>query len=891
MTLPSPDGATPAMAQWFSLKAEHPEALLFFRMGDFYELFFSDAEAAAGALDIALTARGTHGDMPIPMCGVPVGAAPSYLARLIRRGFRVAVAEQTEPPRKPGKGGPKGPLARAVVRLVTPGTLTEDELLEAGRQNLLVAVAPRAGRGAASHGWGVAWIDISTGTFETASIGGERLVDLLGRLDPAEILAAGEIELGDFASRRAPATVTPQAATARKRVAETFQAASLDAFGTFSDEEAVAAAMALDYIRRSQAGRMPRLSRPHPHEDGGILGLDPATRASLDLLRTREGGSEHTLLASVGRTVTAPGSRLLAEWIAAPLTRGAAIAARQDGWCWLVQEGGVRAALRQALRGAPDIARALGRLSLGRGLPRDAASVRDGLAIARRIARALADGRTAPPALVADAASHLGEATALEARLNQALAEDLPARLEDGGVIAPGFDGELDAERALRDDSRRIIAGLQNDYAQKFGLASLKIRHHAQLGYVIEIPAAAAGRLRERSDLILRQGTASAARFSTDELVGLDRRIAEAAERAAARERLIFAALVREILDDPGPPAIAGALARLDVLQSCADLAAGGLWCRPEVTDDDAFTLTACRHPVVEAALPRSERFTPNDCVLEPAQRVMLLTGPNMAGKSTFLRQTALAVILAQAGLPVPAKAARIGVVDRLFSRVGASDDLARGRSTFMVEMTETAAILNQAGPRSLVVVDEIGRGTATLDGLAIAWSVLEAMHSTLRCRSIFATHFHELAELAESLPRLSPHTMSVREWKGQVVFQHEVVPGSARRSWGVHVARLAGVPEPVVRRAARLLAGLEKDRAVGARPLPLFSAGEARANDVGAKEAGAKDVETTQSGPDDAGLPDAVRDMLDRMNPDELTPRTALDMVYALKKLMLEES
>ncbi|MBB2156210.1 DNA mismatch repair protein MutS [Gluconacetobacter diazotrophicus] len=873
MTLPSPDGATPAMAQWFSLKAEHPEALLFFRMGDFYEMFFSDAEAAAGALDIALTARGTHGDIPIPMCGVPVGAASSYLARLIRRGFRVAVAEQTEPPRKPGKGGPKGPLARAVVRLVTPGTLTEDELLEAGRQNLLLAVASRGGRG--TRGWGVAWIDISTGTFETAAVPAEGLMDLLGRLDPAEILAAAEIDLGDFAARRAPATIPPGPEAARRRVAETFHVASLDAFGTFSDEEAVAGAMALDYVRRSQAGQMPRLSRPQAHENGGVLGLDPATRASLDLLRTRDGGTEHTLLASVGRTVTAPGSRLLAEWIAAPLTRDAAIAARQDGWSWLIEEGGVRAALRQGLRGTPDIARALARLSLGRGLPRDAAAIRDGLAIARRIAQALTDGRTAPPALLADAMRHLGEATDLEARLKQALAEDLPARVEDGGVIAAGFDAELDAERALRDDSRRVIAGLQNDYAQKFGLASLKIRHHAQLGYVIEVPAATAPRLRERTDLILRQGTASAARFSTEELVSLDRRIAEAAERAATRERRIFAALVREILDEPAPPVIAGALAVLDVLQSCADLAAGGMWCRPEVTDDDAFTLTACRHPVVEAALPRSERFTPNDCVLEPAQRVMLLTGPNMAGKSTFLRQTALAVILAQAGLPVPAKAARIGVVDRLFSRVGASDDLARGRSTFMVEMTETAAILNQAGPRSLVVVDEIGRGTATLDGLAIAWSVLEAMHSTLRCRSIFATHFHELAELAESLPRLSPHTMSVREWKGQVIFQHEVIPGSARRSWGVHVARLAGVPEPVVRRAARLLAGLEKERAVGARPLPLFAPADS----------------TPPAEEPDPGVPEPVRRMLEQLDPDELTPRTALDMVYAIKKLMLEES
>ncbi|EFG84939.1 DNA mismatch repair protein MutS [Novacetimonas hansenii] len=865
MTIPTPEGATPAMAQWFALKAEHPEALLFFRMGDFYELFFADAEAAAAALDISLTARGTHAGMPIAMCGVPVHAAPAYLARLIRRGFRVSVAEQTEAPRK-GRAAAKGPLRREVVRLVTPGTLTEDELLEAGRQNLLACIVAERGTGRL----GVAWIDISTGLFETANLPADGLQDLLGRLDPAEILCADDIALGDFAARRAPPVIPMNAAAARRRMAETFGAASLDAFGTFSDGEAMAGATAIDYIRRSQAGQLPRLSRPHPHDSSEVLGLDPATRASLDLLRTRDGDNTHTLFAAVDRTVTAAGSRLLGEWIAAPLTDARRITTRQDAWAWLLDKPQVRQSLRDALRPAPDVARALGRLSLGRGQPRDAAAIRAALSTARHVARIVRESPQAP-SLVTRATAHLDKATELEALLARALSDTLPARLEDGGVIATGYDGELDGERELRDGSRRIIAALQQEYADAFGISNLKIRHHAQLGYVIEVPSAASARLKDREDLILRQGTASAARFSTDRLVSLDQRIIEAAERAAARERTLFAELVRTILDEPALPDIASALAVLDIIQSCAELAGGGTWCRAAISDDTTFDLTDCRHPVVEAALPRDARFTPNSCDLSPDRRVMLLTGPNMAGKSTFLRQTALAVIVAQAGLPVCAKAARIGIVDRLFSRVGAADDLARGRSTFMVEMTETAAILNQAGPRSMVVVDEIGRGTATLDGLAIAWAVLEAMHSTLRCRAIFATHFHELSELAESLPRLSPHTMSVREWKGEVIFQHEVVPGTARRSWGVHVARLAGVPEPVVRRAGRLLAGLEKERHAAAPALPLFERIDTPPPVAEATPA----------------LPEKVIEMVIGLDPDELTPRAALDALYRLKKLL----
>ena len=864
--LPSADGASPAMAQWFAVKAEHPDALVFFRMGDFYELFFADAEAAAAALDIALTHRGEHAGAPIAMCGVPVHAGDAYLARLIRRGFRVAIAEQMENPKT--RVG-KGPIRREMVRLVTPGTLTEDTLLEARRPNLLMALA------ADRTEVGAAWLDVSTGLFETEAVQATELASLLGRLEPAEILASETIPLGDFAARRAPFRAPSAPLAARRLVAAAFGVASLDALGTFTDAEAVAAALALDYARAAASGVLPRLAKPVSRGGAGTLAMDAATRASLELLRARDGGGTHSLLGAVDRTLTAAGARLLADFLSAPLTDAAVIADRQDAWAWLpsLPDGGAR--LRAILRAAPDMARALGRLSLGRGTPRDLAALRDGLAGARSASALI--GADAPP-LLAGARAALALDPALERQLADSLADPAPARIEDGGAIRPGFDGELDAERALRDDSRRVLGTLQMDYARRYGVASLKIRHHAQLGYVIEAPAASVERLRSFEDLTLRQSMASGARFTTPDLADLDRRITEAADRATARERSIVAHLVAQAMADAEAIAgAAGALALLDVAQSAAALAAPGDWCRPTVTADEAFTVSAGRHPVVERALAGQAAFVPNECDLSPDRRLLLLTGPNMAGKSTFLRQNALIVVLAQSGLPVPAEAALIGIVDRLFSRVGAADDLARGRSTFMVEMTETAAILNQAGPRSLVVVDEIGRGTATLDGLAIAWAVLEALHATIRCRAIFATHFHELAELADRMPRLRPHTMRVKEWKKSVVFLHEVAEGAAGRSWGVHVAELAGVPAAVVRRAGTLLAALEREGgplgAARLSALPLFAT-------ASPPEAGAASLSSPHSGNH------AVAEALAALEPDRMSPREALDALYRLKAM-----
>jgi DNA mismatch repair protein MutS len=842
------------MAQWFAIKAEHADALLFFRMGDFYELFFEDAAAASAALDIALTARGSHAGAPVPMCGVPVSQAEMYLARLIRRGFRVAIVEQMEDPAAARARGSKGPLARAVVRLVTPGTITEDSLLEGGQANFLAAIAVVDGVMA------VAWVDISTGQFETQNCDAPSLAALLGRVEASEILAPDDLDLGVYAARRVATgglavQMPADAVAARRDVAAAFGAASLDAFGVFSDAEAMAAATALAYVRATQMGAMPRLSRPSPAGGTGEMLMDAATRASLDIVRGRGGAEAGSLLAAVKRTVSAAGARKLAAWLAAPVTDLAVLEARQTGWLALRDSAGQSEKLRAALRGAPDMARALGRIALNRAGPRDLASVRAALEAAEQAAAVLPAG----VALLDEAARDLAPAPGLKEILAKALAEPAPLKLDDGAAIKPGFDPELDAERRLRDDTRQVIAAFQTELAARYGVASLKIRHHAQLGYVVEVPSVAVEKLRENPELILRQGMANGARFTHPELSTLDQRISEAASRAAAREKIVFGWLVKQVLAVAEPlAACAAVLAALDVLQSAAVLAGNGRWCRPVLSEDEAFEIRAGRHPVVEAALPPGVGFVPNHCDLSPNRRLMLLTGPNMAGKSTFLRQNALMVILAQAGLPVPAETMRLGIVDRLFSRVGAADDLASGRSTFMVEMIETAAILHQAGPKSFVIVDEVGRGTGTRDGLAIAQAVLEALHGSIRCRAIFATHFHELTQLAEGLPRLNPHTMRVKEWRGEVVFMHEVAEGVAQRSWGVHVARLAGVPETVARRAEILLKAAERNISAPGT-LPLFATA-------------APEQES------------ALELALNGLDPDKMSPREALEALYELR-------
>jgi len=883
------------LAQWHAAKESYPDCLLFFRMGDFYELFFDDAVAAAAALDIALTSRGQQAGEPVPMAGVPVHAAEQYLPRLIRAGHRVAVCEQMEDPSEAKKRGSKSIVRRDVVRVITPGTLSEDTLLDSRQHNYLASCAEVRGA------FGLAWLDMSTGEVWMQPIpatgGANLLAAALARIAPGEILLPDRLlERPEFASLwdEVRDTLTPlpasrfDSANAEARLTETYGVGTLDAFGEPGRAEIAAAGALFDYLALTQVDRMPRLSRPQrlppPGSAGAVMEIDAATRRNLELAQTLSGERKGSLLSVIDRTITGPGARLLAERLAAPLTDVAAIEARLDAVGFLGEDGAAREDVRGTLRTAPDMERALSRLALGRGGPRDLAAIRAGLEAAGALRDILAGMSGAPETLRLVAAA-LGEHDRLVDLLHAALAADLPLAARDGGFIAAGYAAALDEQTTLRDESRKLTAGLQAQYVDKTGVANLKIKHNNVLGYFVELGAAHADRIMadgkeaatEAYGLIHRQTMANAVRFTTVELSELDDRISRAGERALAIELELFQALTDDVLGQADDVATAArALAELDVAAGLAELAVNARYIRPTLSDDQIFQITGGRHPVVEAMLDDGPgAFVANDCDLSgtaaAAGRLWLVTGPNMAGKSTFLRQNALIAILAQIGSFVPAASAKIGVVDRLFSRVGAADDLARGRSTFMVEMVETAAILNQAGPRSLVILDEIGRGTATFDGLSIAWATVEHLHEQNLCRTLFATHFHELTRLAARLPDMSCHTMRVKEWNDDIVFLHEVGPGAADRSYGIHVGKLAGLPPAVVGRAEEVLRLLEAGDQAGALTrladdLPLFQAAVA--------------TDPVPAVP----VADPVRELLASISPDELTPRTALELLYRLK-------
>jgi DNA mismatch repair protein MutS len=869
--------ASPVMIQYHEIKEANPGCLLFFRMGDFYELFFDDAVAAAQALDIALTKRGRHEGADIPMCGVPVHTAETYLARLIRAGFKVAMCDQIEDPAEAKRRGGKGPVRRAVIRVVTAGTLTEEGLLDARRHNYLVGLAEAGGE------IGLAWLDLSTGGFALAPTSEPALAGDLARLMPGEILLPERMltrpalfEL--FAEWKPALTPLPNARfesdAARRRLENFYGVGALDGFGNFGRAELAAAGALVDYVGSTQHGRAPHLEPPRRVAPGTVMQIDAATRRNLELVSTLAGERRGSLLATVDRTVTAAGARLLADHLAAPLTEPAAITARLDAVQFFADRSEARTALRERLKRCPDIERALTRLSLGRGGPRDLAALCRSLGETASLREMLAAPGLIPlPERLTEARHGLGEHGILVERLGRALAAELPLFARDGGFVAAGYSDELDEWRSLRDESRRMIAALQARYAGETEVAALKIRHNNVIGYYIEVAANHAGKLGP--EFIHRQTMAGAQRYTTSELADLETKIAGAAERVLALELRLYEDLVAEVMAGRVEiAAAAAALATLDVAAALAELAGEAAWVRPAIEEDTAFEISGGRHPTVEAALAAAGNaggFVANDCVLAD-DRIWLVTGPNMAGKSTFLRQNALIAILAQMGSYVPAQYARIGIVDRLFSRVGAADDLARGRSTFMVEMVETAAILNQAGPRAFVILDEIGRGTATFDGLSIAWATLEHLHDVNRCRTLFATHYHELTALAAKLPALACHTMRVKEWKGDVVFLHEVGPGTADRSYGIHVAKLAGLPKSVTARAEEVLGVLEKGEQGGALArladdLPLFSAARRRTEPAPAES------------PTEA--------LLRASRPDELTPREALDLVYRLKQMM----
>lgn len=897
--IPQPDSSsassqerlTPMMEQYIEIKAVHHDSLLFYRMGDFYELFFNDAIEAARALGITLTARGKHLGQDIPMCGVPVHAADDYLQKLIACGYRVAVCEQTEDPAEAKKRGSKSVVRRDVVRLVTPGTITEEKLLDPTRANYLMTLS----RIKTSDGeeFALSWIDISTGIFRVTESRHEKLLADIMRVDPQEIIVADSFfydkshkSLFNILDR----IVSPQPAclfdtlTAERDICAYFKLSTLEGVADYSRCELSAIVAAIRYIEKTQITHRPPLMQPERQNESATLFIDAATRFSLELIRTTSGQRDGSLLKAIDRTVTGGGSRLLIDRLIAPLTTPSAINTRLDSIDFFLRNPSLAEAVKLVLKGGPDMPRAVSRLALGRGGPRDMATIQRGFEIIRELNQLL--NNEILPQEISDVQQIFSNLpVSLHCHLEQALADDLPLLKRDGGFIRSNYHKELDEMRALRDESRRVIAELQAQYAQETDIKTLKIKHNNILGYFIEITSTQASTLtnnpQAKTRFIHRQTMANAMRFTTTELADLESRIAHAANHALTLELEIFDILIQEITKQVDfIRKAAEALAILDVSVALAHLAEEQGYCRPKIDHSLTFYISAGRHPVVEQALRKQagEPFVANDCDLSVQENqqyaaIWLLTGPNMGGKSTFLRQNALIAIMAQMGSFVPATSAHIGVVDRLFSRVGASDDLARGRSTFMMEMVETATILNHASHHSLVILDEIGRGTSTFDGLSIAWAAVEYLHEVNHCRAILATHFHEMTALTEKLDRLHNVTMKVKNWDGDVVFLHEVTPGAADRSYGVQVAKLAGLPPAVIIRATDVLHQLEQGEMAGKGhklidDLPLFS------------------LKATSPLNEERNKPDVLHEALKNIHPDELSPKQALEAIYHLKQL-----
>lgn len=858
MTAVAERGKTPLLTQYREIKSRHRDAILFFRMGDFYEMFFEDAEIGARALGITLTARGDG----VPLAGVPVKAAAEYLRQLVSAGHRVAICEQVEDPKTA-----RGIVRREVVETVTPGALLEEGWLPGGRNNFLVALAPGADGGA-----GLAAIDLSTGEFLLELIGADGLAEALGRLHPAEVVTPPDV---DWALDGSPMRTVREAwefdsALGSEELARRLGLASLDGLGIGPDDSAAvgAAGALLRYLGDLQPTGLPHLARPAIRRSEEFLAVDEMTRRNLELVEPlRAGAKGVTLLEVMDRTVTPMGSRLLRQRLLSPLRDPEAIRRRLDAVAVLVADTRVRNALRGSLDGIRDLERLAGRAAAGRATPREMGALRDTLGRLPEVREAFAglavQGRSDTLVALGNEFDPLAD---LRDQLDRALAQRPPATLADGGVIREGFDPVLDESRSLRDGGKQYIASLQQRERDRTGIPSLKVGYNKVFGYYLEVTHTHTGRVPP--DYERRQTLSGAERYVTPELKDHEARVLGAEERMATREAELFATLRETVGHDVQRlQRTARVLARLDHYAGLADLAVANRYVAPEITDEYQVSLRGSRHPVVERVMAR-ESFIPNDVEFDPAARVLLVTGPNMAGKSTILRQIGLAVILAQMGSFIPADAGSIGVVDRLFTRVGASDNLARGQSTFMVEMSETSAILHNATARSLVLLDEIGRGTSTYDGVAIAWAVTEHLHDRVGCKTMFATHYHELMQLPERLQHARNLNVAVRETGDTVVFLHRLEAGGTDRSYGIHVAQLAGLPEPVVRRAREILGRLEGEH----RMVP----GAPRDPDPG---------QLALFGGAARPSPDPVVEDLLAMAIDDLTPLEALNRLADLKR------
>lgn len=863
---------TPMMEQYLTIKNKHKDALLFYRMGDFYELFFEDAIAASKALDITLTKRGKTNGMDIPMCGVPFHSADNYLPKLIKKGFNVAVCEQTETIEEAKSNLKKGPLKREVVRIISPGTLTEDNLLDRNANNFLGAISDVNGS------ISISWVDVSTGCFKSRNLQKENnqkqlLTNLLLRMNFSEILVSDAMEL-NIISEEWHSIIKKQSSSlfhyssCLQQICSYFSIMSLEGIGKFSDGEVIASGVLLSYLKLTQCGKLPILSMIKNESENNFLEIDYFTQKSLEILSNLSGETKGSLITSLDETKTAGGARLLKQRITEPFYKVVEIEKRYNLINWFLNNDIDIFKLQNNLENIPDIERSLSRISLLRGSPKDLSVLCNGLLNVKQIYEIiiLFKDRLNQAPLLNNILNQISVDYSLFEDIKNSLKKDLPLSTKEGGFIRDGYDDNLDKLRNLRNNELEEITKLQNKYSDLTNVNSLKIKYNRMLGYHIEVRAVHDKALRDKDIFIHRQTTAQTSRFTTIELNEAENQLINSYDKSISIEMDIFKNFTNQIINEGKKILdIASAISELDIGIMVVKQSKDRDYVCPKILENKTLEIIEGRHPVVETQMKLSENsFISNDCILNKDDFLWLITGPNMAGKSTYLRQNALIVIMAQAGLFVPAKEANIGVFDKIFSRVGASDDLAKGQSTFMIEMIETSLILNTASEKSLVILDEIGRGTATFDGLAIAWSVLDYLHNKIKPRTLFATHYHELTSLKEDLNHLSCHKMSIKEWNNSIIFMHKIIEGEADKSYGIHVAQLAGLPFEVIKKATQLLSKLEnnKDNSYLKKSDNL--------------DGNYSNINESQS----------FFKEFDNINVDNISPREALDILYKLKLL-----